>query len=192
MSHPQLKPPEIFTLTDFLAMSWPDDARRELHEGQIVAQAAPTRAHATIVRNLAVALHRVLPRGCDVLTDIGVAPVGREHTYYEVDLLVTCEPPEARQYIMRAPTLLVEVLSRSTQAVDRNRKVPDYRRIPSVREILLIDSEHMAVELYRRFEGTRWASDILREPDEVLYLESAGLDITLADLYDRVVFPDAA
>lgn len=192
MGHAQLKSPDIFTLADFLAMSWSDDRHRELHEGTIVAMASPTRAHATIVRNLAFALQRVLPRGCDVLTDIGVAPVGREHTYYEVDLLVTCEPPEARQYIIHTPTLLVEVLSRSTQTIDRNRKVPDYRRIPSVREILLVDSEHMVVELYRRFEGARWASDILREPAELLDLESAGLDITLADLYDRVVFPDAS
>lgn len=192
MGQPQLKPPDTLTLADFLTLSWSDDRRRELHEGIVVAMAPPARAHATIVMNLAVALRAVLPRGCEALSDVGVIPVGREHSYYEVDLLVTCEPPEARQQVIRAPVLLVEILSPSTQAVDRNRKVPDYRQIPSVREILLVDSEHMVVELYRRFEGTRWASDVLRDPTDVLYLESAGLDIALAALYDRVVFPAQA
>lgn len=47
----------------------------------------------------------------------------------------------------------------------------------------------MAVELYRRFDDTRWLSEILRDPGDILHLDSVGLDLPLADLYRRVVFP---
>ncbi|MCY1062383.1 Uma2 family endonuclease [Nannocystis sp. SCPEA4] len=109
----------------------------------------------------------------------------RAHTCY----LVTCEPPEPRQRTIHAPVLLVEVLSPSTQTIDRNRKLPDYRQMPSVQEIVLVDSEQMHVELYRRFEGSRWLSEILRDPADLLHLDSVGLDLPLSDLYRRVAFP---
>jgi Uma2 family endonuclease len=189
MGEPQRKFPDPLTVDEFLAIAWPEGARHELHDGHVVAMAPPMRAHSTLVINLAVAIRPHLARSCDVLTEAGVLPSARAHSCYQVDLLVTCEPPEPRQRTIHAPILLVEVLSPSTQAIDRNRKLPDYRQITSVQEVVLVDSEAMHVELYRRFEGTRWLSEILRDPTDVLHLDSVGLDLTLADLYRRVVFP---
>jgi Uma2 family endonuclease len=189
MGEPQRKLPDPLTVDEFLAIPWPEGARHELHDGQVVSMAPPLRAHATLVVNLAVAIRPVLARTCDVLTEAGILSAARANTCYQVDLLVTCEPPEPRQRTIHAPVLLVEVLSPSTQAIDRNRKLPDYRQIASVQEVVLVDSEAMHVELYRRFDGTRWLSEILREPTDILHLDSVGLDLSLADLYSRVVFP---
>ncbi|MDC0720153.1 Uma2 family endonuclease [Nannocystis bainbridge] len=177
------------TVDEFLAISWPEGERHELHDGRVIAGTLPTRAHQTLLMALAYTLANGLHDPWEVLLAAGIASPTRAHTCYQVDLLVTCEPPQPRQRIIHAPVLLVEVLSPSTQANDRNRKLPDYRQMPSVQEVLLIDSEAMHVELYRRFEGTRWLSEILREPTDLLHLESVGLDLALADLYRRVIFP---
>ncbi|MBZ5712612.1 Uma2 family endonuclease [Nannocystis pusilla] len=189
MGEPRRKLPDPLTVDEFLAISWPDGQRHELIDGHVVAMAPPMRGHSIIIVNLAVAIRAVLSRNCDALVDAGVRSSVRAHTYYEADVLVTCEPSEPRQRTIHAPVLLVEVLSPSTQAIDRNRKLPDYRQMPSVQEIVLVDSEQMHVELYRRFEGTRWLSEILRDPADVLHLDSVGLDLPLADLYRRVAFP---
>ena len=189
MGEPQRKLPDPLTIDEFLAISWPDGQRHELVEGHVVAMAPPMRAHSVLIINLAVAIRPVLARTCDVLIEAGVISPARAHTYYQADLLVTCEPPTPRQRTIHAPILIVEVLSPSTQALDRNRKLPDYRHMPSVQEIVLVDSEQMHVELYRRFEATRWLSEILRDPGDLLHLDSVGLDLALADLYRRVVFP---
>ncbi|MCY0985507.1 Uma2 family endonuclease [Nannocystis sp. ILAH1] len=189
MGEPQRKLPDPLTVDEFLAITWPEGARHELHDGHVVAMAPPMRAHHSLVTTLSHAIGPILEDCCEVLTEAGVVPSLRRHTYYQVDLLVTCEPPEPRQRTIRAPLLLVEVLSPSTQAIDRNRKLPDYRQLASVQEVVLIDSEAMHVELYRRFEGIRWLSEILRDPTDVLHLDSVGLDLALDDLYRRVVFP---
>lgn len=189
MGEPQRKLPDPLTVDEFLTIPWPEGLRHELHDGHVVAMVPPMRAHSTLVINLAVAIRPHLARSCDVLTEAGVLSPARARSYYQVDLLVTCEPPEPRQRTIHAPILLVEVLSPSTQAIDRNRKLPDYRQLASVQEVVLVDSEAMHVELYRRFDGTRWLSEILRDPTDVLHLDSVGLDLALADLYRRVVFP---
>jgi Uma2 family endonuclease len=189
MGEPQRKLPDPLTVDEFLAISWPDGQRHELVEGHVVAMAPPMRAHHSLVTALSHAIGRVLVDCCEVLTAAGVISPARAHTFYQADLLVTCEPPTPRQRTIHAPILIVEVLSPRTQALDRNRKLPDYRAMSSVQEIVLVDSEQMHVELYRRFEGTRWLSEILRDPGDLLHLDSVGLDLPLADLYRRVAFP---
>lgn len=193
MGQPQPVTPDLLTVADFLATSWPDAHRHQLIEGHVLAMAPPARAHASLVATLSHAIERVLTDDCcEVLTDVGLAPLTREHTCYEVDLLVTCEAAEPRQRLIRAPVLLVEVLSPSTAAIDRQHKLPDYRQLLSAREIALIDSERMLVELHRRYEGDHWSVEVLHAPTDVLHFECFDLDITLAQLYRRVALPPDA
>lgn len=192
MGQPQHKLPDLVTLAEFFAMSFPDDLRRELHDGQVVAMAPPASAHGTLVGNLLFAI-RVALRGrpCRVIPEAGVIPPGRDHTYYQADLVLTCEPHRLGDRDHRVPLLIAEVLSPSTTRLDLQRKLPDYREIPSVREILLVDSERMRVELHRRVDATGWLSESLRGPAAVVQLVTADLRLALADLYEGVdVLPD--
>ena len=84
-----------------------------------------------------------------------------------------------------------EVLSPSTANDDRQIKVPIYRQIPSIREILLLDPMRMYAEVLRRLDGERWLSDLAVLPDARLRLESIGLDIALADLYAGLPLDEA-
>jgi Uma2 family endonuclease len=188
MGQPQLQSPPLVTLAEFFALAWSDDLRRELHDGQIVAMAPPKNAHGTIVINLGAALKAAL-RGrspCRVQTEAGIIPPSREHSYYQADLLVTCEPSRPGDRDVRAPLLVCEVLSESTELFDRRCKVPDYRAIASVREVLLVDSERMFVELHRRIDERRWLTEIVQRPHDLLVLETADVKLALADLYEDV------
>ena len=74
---------------------------------------------------------------------------------------------------------------------DRQTKVADYRRIPSVEEILLIDSASIFAEVLRR-EGDRWITEIVRGPQATLSLASIGLTAAMSDLYEGIDLPDQA
>jgi Uma2 family endonuclease len=87
--------------------------------------------------------------------------------------------------------LVVEILSPSTANFDRNTKVLDYRRIPSVQEILLLDSATDFAEILRR-EGDRWITEIVQGPGAALSLASVPLTISMAELYDDLPLPETA
>ena len=80
-------------------------------------------------------------------------------------------------------------MSPSTAAIDRQIKVPDYRRISSVEEILLIDSESAFAEVHRR-EGDRWITEMMRGLDATLALNSVPLTILLSEPYEGIPLPD--
>ncbi|HVB15008.1 MAG TPA: Uma2 family endonuclease, partial [Stellaceae bacterium] len=105
------------------------------------------------------------------------------------DLVASCEASEPGDRLIRAPFLIVEILSPSTTAFDRLQKVADYRRIGSVEEILLIDSESVFAEVLRR-EGDRWITEIVQGPTATLSLGSVPLNVPLAELYDGIPLPE--
>lgn len=115
----------------------------------------------------------------------------RADSYYVPDIAVTCEPNEPGRQATVAPILIVEILSPGTERSDRRIKLPVYRTIESVREILLIDADAHYAELHRR-EGDRWIIGLLRGPAAVLSLGSVELQIPLAELYEGIAVIAAA
>ncbi len=103
------------------------------------------------------------------------------------DVTVTCDPYDrGRAKIIQSPRLVVEVLSPSTEVFDRGRKLQCYLACPSIEEYLLVDSQSMRIERYRK-EQKRWIYDTFEVNNEV---EIASLDIsfTVADAYEDVIF----
>jgi Uma2 family endonuclease len=171
-----------WTVEDFLAWDDGTDRRYELVDGRIVAMAPPAEAHGTIVANLTIAIGRQLRAPCRVVGEAGVIPHDRDDTYYQADLLVTCSPPERGRSHPIDPVLIVEVLSPSTEVHDRGRKVEDYSRLPSVKEILLVASEERRVRSWRR-DGRRWiVEDLIGDAE--LRLDTVPDPIPLAAVYD--------
>ncbi len=129
---------------------WEDgtDTRYELVEGIPVAMAPPMPGHGMLAVALGGELRSALRprRPCIVQAEAGIARPERDDTCYIADLAVTCDPPRPGDRLIRDPILVVEILSPSTSVFDRQSKVPDYRRIPSVQEILLINSESVFAE----------------------------------------------
>jgi Uma2 family endonuclease len=171
-----------WTVEEFLAWDDGTDRRYELVDGQIAAMAPPSEAHGTIVVNLGAELRRRLRSPCRVLAEAGIRLHDQNDTYYQVDLAVTCAPPERSRHHVVDPILLVEVLSPSTAVHDRGRKVEDYSRLPAVKEILLVSSEERRIRYWRR-DGSRWiVEDLIGEAE--LRLEAVPDPIPLAAIYD--------
>jgi Uma2 family endonuclease len=179
MAEPALK---RWTIADFL--SWDDgtDRRYELIDGAPVAMAPPAEAHGAIVANLGSALRAPLRLPCRVITEAGLLLPHRDDTWYQADLAITCTPPEPGRVHVADPILIAEVLSPSTEVHDRGRKLVDYCRLASVREILLVSSTQRAVQYWRR-DGGRWLVEDLIG-DATLALEAAPSALPLAAIYE--------
>jgi len=83
-------------------------------------------------------------------------------------------------------TLIVEVLSPSTEAYDRGKKFEFYRTIDSLKEYVLIDQARMYVERHRPLGLGRWEMTAFEAPEDVLSLTSVGVDVTLAAIYEQI------
>ena len=121
----------LWTLEEFLAFDDGTETRHELFDGQIVAMAPPSDVQGALVARFGRQIGNALRPGCEVITAAGIVPPGRADSWYGADFAVTCAGLSGRQFVAE-PRLIVEVLSPSTAATDRDRKLPDYRTIPSL------------------------------------------------------------
>lgn len=184
MAEPAIR---YMSLVEFLRWEDGTDTRYELIRGVPVAMAPPARAHGLVCARLAGLLEAALRsrRPCMTQVEAGIAPPGRGDTFYVADLAVSCTPYHRGEQIAKDPILVVEVLSPSTERPDRHTKVPAYREIDSVNEILMVDSQSIYAEILRR-EGDRWITELVRGPGAELRLSSVDLRIPMADLYGGI------
>lgn len=161
---------------DYLAAERAAEIRHEYVDGEVFAMVGASRRHAGIVARFGLAIRQAaLRRGCDAyLNDVKVR-VEAANAYYYPDVVATCHPGDDDPYVVHAPTLVVEVLSDSTEAIDRREKRANYQKVPSLREIVLVAQNERRVEVYRR-EGVGWVVDVVTEGE----LSLASLDFTLS------------
>jgi Uma2 family endonuclease len=130
-------------------------------------------------------LAEFLRRPCTAQVEAGIVPTGCDDAFYVADLAVTCSRYQRGEQFVKDPILIVEILSPGTERHDRRIKVPAYRTIDTVSEILLIDSESIYAEILR-CEGDRWITGLVRGRDAVLRLSSVDLRVPMADLYEGI------
>ena len=185
---------EPMSLGEFLRWDDGTDTRYELVDGFPVAMAPPARAHGMLRARLAGLVDAGLRsrRPCAAETEAGIASPDRDDSFYVSDIAVSCRPYERGDQLVKDPILLVEILSPGTERHDRLTKVPTYRNIESVEEILLLDSESAYAEVLRRESG-RWPTTLVRGADAVLHLGSTGLSVSMSELYEGIeTIPDLA
>ena len=110
--------------------------------------------------------------------------------YYYPDVVVTCDAETDKDdYTLNDPRLIIEVLSPTTERVDRAEKLIAYQKIPSVQEYVLVSSERVWVQIYRRTDGENWrVEQFLNLNDEVTF-NSINLIVKVADIYRNITFP---
>lgn len=169
--------------------------KSEYFHGEIFAMAGGSPAHNRITANLIREIDtRLLGGPCITYTSDQRVKVQATELYTYPDLVVVCGEPqfEARGLdTLLNPTLLVEVLSPSTEAYDRGAKFGHFRRLPSLKEYLLVSQDRARVEHYLR-QGERWELTEIDGLDATLRLNAVPGDIPLTRLYDRVSLPDDA
>lgn len=188
MAEPAIR---AMTLEEFLRWDDGSDTRYELIGGFPVAMAPPSVAHGTLALRLGARMDAALAtrRPCLAMVEAGVIRADRADTFFVADIAATYVPIERAQQAIRDPFLIVEILSPSTERHDRRTKLPIYRQIDTVEEIVLIASDAMYAELHRR-AGTQWITEILRG-EAILALQSVPTEIRLSDLYDGIALPEA-
>jgi Uma2 family endonuclease len=171
---------KLWTFDEFLTFDDGTDTRYELFDGHIVAMAPASDVHGALVMRLGRRIGNALRPGCEVIAEAGIVPPERADSWYQADLAVTCAALSGQQFVVE-PILIVEVLSPSTAATDRDRKLPDYRTIPSLQDILVISSTEPRIEDYRPEQGS-WKIHDLRG-EGTLRLQALDLALDLAELY---------
>jgi Uma2 family endonuclease len=169
------------TVAEFLTWNDGTDTRYELIDGRPVAMAPVAPSHSVIVANVTHELKSRLQKPCYVGTEAGVERPGRDDTFYEADVVVSCTPVAPGIAAIPDPVVVIEVLSPSTVEHDRGRKAYGYRRIPSVQEIVLVASEQRHVEVWRR-RGAKWEVEDLIG-DAALELDAVAVQIPFAAIY---------
>lgn len=182
------------TPEEYLAFERASPERHDFHDGELFPVAGGTREHSQIVMNLAAFLTPALRgRSCTAYGMDMKVRIPRKKRYKYPDLSVACPPAfedEHRDTLVN-PTVLIEVLSPSTQDYDRGGKFEDYRTIAALREYVLVHQDQVLIEHHTRQQDVAWLLRELREGD-TLRLTSIGLEVPLSEIYLNVFDPAAA
>ncbi len=189
MSATAQKTPAPVTAEEFLASTTRlGPGKHQLIDGVIVAMAPASPTHGTVQARLAYLLQAHFEKSglpCRVMTEAGVKPRVRGRTNVRVpDLLVTCGPPPAPGVgLVPEPSLIVEVLSPSNDD-ETESAIRSCASIPSVKEMLVVDSSRVFAEVWRRDAEGAWPVD----PETIdgtgtVRLTSIDLELPLADIY---------
>ncbi len=204
--------PYLFTVEEYLAFERASEERHEYLDGVIYAMAGSaspqamageSEDHGTICTNLGGVLFAQL-RGTpcrafskDTKVRCGpYRPHTREGLYAYPDLVVVCGPSQyhdqARDVLLN-PTVIVEVLSPSTETFDRGDKLHRYRRwLPTLTDYVLVAQDRPVIDHYHRTATGRWEVETLEGKGAHLHLDSINCTVPLVDVYERIVFPHKA
>lgn len=177
---------------DFLAWDETQTVRHEFVAGEVFAMAGAGEAHVTAALNVAMRLRQHLAgTPCRTfITDMKLRVDAADAVFYP-DVMVTCSAADAADpLVKREPVLLVEVLSPATAAYDRGDKFAAYRKLPSLREYLLVDTDSRRCDLYRKGADGLWVLHPF-EPGQAVTLASVELELGAAALWDEVPDPAA-
>ncbi len=188
---PQRKP--YLTPAEYLAMERQSETKNDYWDGEVYALAGTSRNHNLIVTNITISLGtQVKGRPCEVYPGDMRVKAAAHAAYTYPDVVVVCGQPEFEDHerdTLLNPTVLIEVLSPSTEAYDRGAKFEAYRSLPSLADYLLVAQDRAAVEHYTRQVDDRWLLTAYAGLNAVVQIESIGCELRLADLYDKVEFP---
>ncbi len=166
--------------------------KSEYLNGEIFAMTGASRQHNRITINISSSLNLQLKgRPCETYAVDMRVKVRASGLYTYPDVAVVCGDPQFEdEYVdtLLNPTLLVEVLSPSTERYDRIAKTSYYRTIDSLAEHLLVAQDEIRLEQYVKRPNGQWLLSEYRELDVVVELTSIGCELRLSDVYDRITF----
>jgi len=181
---------------DYLAGERHSDLKHEYIGGAICALAGASRSHNLIVAAVLAKLYAQLEhRKCTAYPNDLRVKVARRSAYMYPDVTVVCGEEWFEDHhndILLNPTVIVEVLSPSTEAYDRGKKFEQYRQLPWLREYLLVAQDRRYVEQFGRQGQDQWLLTVHSGPEAEMKLASIECHLQLADVYRKVEFPPVA
>ena len=179
------------TIDEYFQLDSDPSAKYEYIEGYAVDMSGGSVGHARIAKNIVRQFDLHLQKGqCMAHTSDVKVSIPAINSYFLPDATVSCEESDNKEDVQAivSPHLIVEVLSPSTEATDRGYKFQCYQTLESLEEYILISSLYQFVEIYSRQSDGTWSYQAYR-PEQVIELKSLGIQITFAEIYDRVRVP---
>ena len=180
----------LMSAEEFLEWESAQSYKHELIDNRVYDMTGASRSHNRINLNLAFALtNRLSSKGCDVYgIDIRVQ-VDRTATYTYPDVVVVCGEPRFRSDVkpdtLENPTLIFEILSPTTELIDRNRKLDQYLEIASLEGYFLVSQDKPRIESYSR-QGEGWFYQDWSGLGASLVIDAVSCELPLSDIYSKV------
>jgi Uma2 family endonuclease len=188
------QPVKQYTPQEYYALEREAQYKSEYYKGEIFAMSGGTARHslisANVIREVGNLLKRKPCRAYESNLRVKVIPTGLR-TY--PDASVFCGPlqfddEDPAGETATNPTVLFEVLSKSTEAYDRGRKFDQYRQVESLRAYVLVSQAEAQVEIYQRQPDGNWLLHVEKGLQAVLQIPAIGIDLPLSEVYDGVDF----
>ncbi len=184
----------LLTPQEYLDRERRAEYRSEYYRGETFAMAGASREHTLIKDNVGRETGNQFKGGpCNVYTSDLRVKVAASGLYTYPDVVIVCEEQQFEDNAFDTllnPRALVEVLSESTEKYDRGTKSEHYRKIPSLREYVLIAQDRPHVERYVRQADDSWVLTEISDPAGTLAFTSVPVQIPLAEIYRGVEFPE--
>lgn len=190
-AQPQPKP--YLTPEEYLALERQAETKSENWRGETYLMAGASTRHTIIGANtLAELVVQLKGRPCTAHTNDLRVKAARAGLYTYSDVTVVCgkaEFEDRNEDTLLNPTVLIEVLSPSTEAYDRGAKFEFYRTLESLSDYLLISQSKPLIEHFARQPDDRWLLSTYEGLDAVAPIPSIGCELRLAEVYDKVTWP---
>ncbi len=193
-AQPQVK--HKMTPEEYLAFERNSEVRHEYFDGELFAMVGATKSHNLININIAGELRNRFvadDSACRVFSNdmrVGIQETG-QYTY--PDIAVVCgdiDFEDRKLDTLLNPVIIVEILSSSTEAFDRGDKFAFYRRIPSLREYVLVSQKKCRVEKYMRSDDGGWIYFSYEDVEQTMKIESIHCELSLSEIYRWVDFEE--
>lgn len=183
------KKPDLVSPQEYLELERDALDKHEYLNGEIFAMAGAGKRHNLIASNLIRLIgNQLVDRACNVYgSDMRVKIPSGNYTYPDVVAVCGDELFEDKtEDNLLNPRVIVEVLSRSTEAYDRGAKFEQYQTIPELREYVLVTQEPYRVEQFVRQDANTWTYLEFRTADDTVRIESIDCELRLSDIYFKV------
>lgn len=179
------------TVGEYIAFEESADVRHEFINGNLIPMPGITLDHNTICMNIVQALRALLKQhalsGYRVFQENVKVQITSERDYTYPDVMLTQDERDVESdYIIKYPTVIFEVLSKSSRIEDSTDKFIRYKQIESLRDYILVDSEKMIVEVRTKTESGAWEATSYLQSDGLFPVPSVGLDLAFDEVYDGV------
>jgi Uma2 family endonuclease len=179
-----------YTPEEYLALERGAEGKSEYYGGEIFALGGASERHNLITGNILVALHiQFRGRPCKVYSSDMRVKVNSTGLYIYPDVVALCGQSrfdDEQKDTLLNPTLIIEVLSKSTEAYDRGNKFEHYRKIDSLTEYLLVSQDKHHIDHYVRQPDNQWLLSEVGSLDDTISLPSVDCVLALAEVYDKV------
>ncbi|MBF0211738.1 MAG: Uma2 family endonuclease [Desulfamplus sp.] len=179
-----------YTKEEYLLLEESAEYKSEYYNGEIFAMAGGTRNHSAICLNVNWSIREaILNKDCIGFDSNMKLDIPTHNIVVYPDAMVACSNIEfldKKETILKNPLLVIEVLSPSTEHVDRIKKFIYYQSVPSIQEYIMISQAEPKVEAYYKQNERNWLYTIVKGLDETIYIKSLEYEIVLKELYQKV------